>query len=167
MAKLIARRLAAGPGAHLIVLLQQADNIRRSQFQTDVQLVYQQILYPLMFLHIGQENNPLDLRQIAKTRLGRPPVRAQIPDPLRRLGQRNFIWASDHWPAPSRVVIGESRRILASLYMLGNDGHAIAVNMGEIAGEKARVGRFEGNSRSQIVQRYGLLDPGVHIGRNH
>ena len=146
------------------MLFEQGDDIGRSELQTGVELVGQQVLHPLMLLHVGQKDQALDLRLRVEAGFGRPPVRAQVPDSLCRLRQCDAIRPGDHRPTAGQIVIGKAQGILPLPDVFGDDWHSVAVVVGEITEQKARVGRFEDDLRRQAVERHGLLDPGFHVG---
>ena len=126
-------------------------------------MVGQQVLHPLGLVHIGQVDESLDLGQGLEAGLCGPPFAPQIPDPLLWRRQHHAIGAADDRPALLQIEIGEGRRLLVLPYVFGHDRHAIAEVVGEIRKDKARVGRLELDPRRQIIERDGLLDPGLHV----
>ena len=107
---------------------------------------------------------PLDSRQVLEADLGGPPVLAQIPEPLLRLGESEAIGAADDRQAAGQVEIFERGRILALPDVLGHDVDAVAEVVGKIGEHKAGVGRFEHKPRRQRIRDFDLGDPSIHVG---
>ena len=159
------RQRTPGPSRDLGIGVEGRLNVRRPDVEAGVYGVGDQVLHPLGLLHVRQVDDALHGRGLAKTRLLRPPARAQIPHPLGGYGNENLVGAAGHGPAFFHVEVVECLRVLALPNVLGYNGDAVVEIVGEVAKDKARIGSGKRDCGRVGVGGHRALHPRLHVRR--
>ena len=158
------RQVAPGPSRDVGIGVEDRLDVRRPNVEAGIHGIGDQILHPLGLLHVRQVDDALHRRELAKARLLRPPVRAQIPHPLRGHGDEDLVRAAGHRPAFFLVEVVERLRVLAFPNVLGHDRDAVVEVVGEVAEDKARIGLGERDFSRVGVDGHRALYPNLHVG---